>query len=114
MGAPWLDGRELARRLNAEKLPGVLFREAWFTPTMSKFDGERLRRFIVGSSSRVAQWKIAEQKARYTSSFNNVFSASHNNSGNAIFFQVTCDQTHGLVTHRSIGNDDGNVCLVGS
>jgi len=39
-GAPWVDGNGLARRLNALGLEGVLFREAWFTPTFSKFAGE--------------------------------------------------------------------------
>lgn len=38
-GAPWIDGFELARALNALSLPGVIFREAWFTPTFSKFAG---------------------------------------------------------------------------
>jgi uncharacterized protein YbbC (DUF1343 family) len=40
-GAPWIDGYVLARELNALGLPGVVFREAWFTPTFSKFAGER-------------------------------------------------------------------------
>jgi uncharacterized protein YbbC (DUF1343 family) len=40
-GAPWIDGYVLARELNAMKLPGAFFREAWFTPTFSKFAGER-------------------------------------------------------------------------
>jgi uncharacterized protein YbbC (DUF1343 family) len=39
-GAPWIDGYELARRLNGLGLPGVIFREAWFTPTFSKFASE--------------------------------------------------------------------------
>lgn len=39
-GAPWIDGHELASRLNALALPGVRFREAWFTPSFSKFQGE--------------------------------------------------------------------------
>jgi len=39
-GAPWIDGYELARRLNALGLEGAIFREAWFTPTFSKFDGQ--------------------------------------------------------------------------
>ncbi len=39
-GAPWIDGHELARNLNELELPGVRFREAWFTPTFSKFAGE--------------------------------------------------------------------------
>lgn len=40
-GAPWIDGYLLARELNGLGLPGVVFREAWFTPTFSKFVGER-------------------------------------------------------------------------
>ena len=40
-GAPWIDGYVLARDLNAVGLAGVVFREAWFTPTFSKFTGER-------------------------------------------------------------------------
>lgn len=39
-GAPWIDGHALAERLNALGLPGVVFREAWFTPTFSKHAGE--------------------------------------------------------------------------
>ena len=38
-GAPWIDGYELTRALNALNLPGVTFREAWFTPTFSKHQG---------------------------------------------------------------------------
>ncbi len=39
-GAPWIDGREFSAALNALGLPGVGFREAWFTPVFSKFQGE--------------------------------------------------------------------------
>lgn len=39
-GAPWIDGHELTQALNALNLPGVRFREAWFTPTFSKYRGE--------------------------------------------------------------------------
>ncbi len=38
-GAPWLNPRELASRLEAEGLPGVRFRPAWFRPTFQKFAG---------------------------------------------------------------------------
>ncbi len=38
-GAPWIDGHELAKRLNGLGLAGVTFREAWFTPWFSKFQG---------------------------------------------------------------------------
>jgi len=39
-GAPWIDGDELTKRLKALALPGVVFREQWFTPTFSKFKEE--------------------------------------------------------------------------
>lgn len=39
-GAPWIDGHELAKALNAMGLAGVRFREAWFTPSFSKFQGQ--------------------------------------------------------------------------
>jgi len=39
-GAPWIDGYVLAQKLNALNLPGVKFREVWFTPTFSKFQGK--------------------------------------------------------------------------
>jgi uncharacterized protein YbbC (DUF1343 family) len=38
-GAPWIDGFVLAKKLNDLHLPGVKFREVWFTPTFSKFAG---------------------------------------------------------------------------
>ncbi|MBD9436094.1 DUF1343 domain-containing protein [Pseudoxanthomonas sp. PXM03] len=40
LGAPWVDARALAERLNALGLPGVRFRPAWFTPTFSKHAGQ--------------------------------------------------------------------------
>src|SRR3954463_2962159 len=40
-GSPWIDGYVLARELNALAPPGARFREAWFTPTFSKFAGQR-------------------------------------------------------------------------
>jgi uncharacterized protein YbbC (DUF1343 family) len=40
IGAPFIDGTELAEKLNALKLPGVIFREASFTPTFSKHSGK--------------------------------------------------------------------------
>ena len=37
VGAPWIDGRRLARRMNDVGLPGLRFAEAWFTPQFSKY-----------------------------------------------------------------------------
>ena len=39
VGAPWLDGRKLAERLNSYKLPGVFFRSVQFTPPWGKYQG---------------------------------------------------------------------------
>lgn len=41
LGAPWLDGEALAAAMNRLKLPGVRFLATSFTPTASKFAGER-------------------------------------------------------------------------
>ncbi|MCH9655202.1 MAG: DUF1343 domain-containing protein [Planctomycetes bacterium] len=40
IGAPWLDGMQLAKRLNQAKLRGVRFVPVRFTPKSSKFTGE--------------------------------------------------------------------------
>lgn len=40
IGAPWLDGMKLAKRLNQSQLPGVRFVPVQFTPESSKYAGE--------------------------------------------------------------------------
>jgi len=40
IGAPFVDAVGLAARLNAQALPGVLFRPVWFTPSFSKHAGQ--------------------------------------------------------------------------
>ncbi|MFT3755412.1 MAG: DUF1343 domain-containing protein [Pseudoxanthomonas sp.] len=40
VGAPFVDARVLADRLNALNLPGVRFRPTWFTPSFSKHTGK--------------------------------------------------------------------------
>jgi uncharacterized protein YbbC (DUF1343 family) len=39
-GAPWIEPRQLVERLDAEELPGVVFRAAWYRPTFHKFAGQ--------------------------------------------------------------------------
>ena len=41
IGAPWLDAEALADRLSKKRMPGIHFRPVWFTPTFSKYAGER-------------------------------------------------------------------------
>lgn len=40
LGAPWMDGRQLAAELNARRIPGVSFVPIQFTPDSSRFDGQ--------------------------------------------------------------------------
>jgi uncharacterized protein YbbC (DUF1343 family) len=40
VGAPWMDGRELASQLNEKQMPGVKFVPIEFTPTSTKFPNE--------------------------------------------------------------------------
>lgn len=56
LGAPWIDGRTLAARLRAAKLPGVAFVPAAFTPDASKFRGETCR----GVHVLVTDWQTFE------------------------------------------------------
>lgn len=53
-GAPWVDGYDLARALNKLNLGGVTFREAWFTPTFSKYQGEQCGGVQVHVTNRAA------------------------------------------------------------
>jgi uncharacterized protein YbbC (DUF1343 family) len=40
IGAPWIDGRALAQRLNGRNIPGIRAYPVRFTPTSSKYAGE--------------------------------------------------------------------------
>lgn len=42
VGAPWINGEELADELNSRGIPGVTFRPAYFTPMFSQYEGERV------------------------------------------------------------------------
>ncbi|MCL2012067.1 MAG: DUF1343 domain-containing protein [Cystobacterineae bacterium] len=39
-GAPWVDGKLLAKALNAQKLPGIAFRPTYFSPGFDKHAGK--------------------------------------------------------------------------
>lgn len=41
IGAPWIDAETLANKLNARKVPGVVFRPIFFKPYYSNFNGEQ-------------------------------------------------------------------------
>ena len=58
-GAPWIDGFVLAQKLNALNLPGVKFREVWFTPTFSKFSGQQCGGCQLHVTDRTAYQPVA-------------------------------------------------------
>ena len=60
-------------------------------------------------SRGIAEGKITEQKARDAAKLDDVLGAAHDHRRDAVRFQMSCDQTHGLMTHGSIGGDDGRV-----
>lgn len=76
IGAPYIDGWELAHALNRLDLPGVHFREAYFQPAFSKHAGKTVGgvQFYVTDPDRfepvrTALTVIAEVKKRYPGQF---------------------------------------------
>ena len=54
IGAPWIDGVELAAALNARRLPGIQFYPISFTPTSSKYAKERCQGVFMLVTDRAA------------------------------------------------------------
>ena len=60
IGAPWLDGRQLAEALNDAYTPGVRFIPIAFTPDASKFEGEACHgvRILLPGRSRLESVRV--------------------------------------------------------
>ena len=54
LGAPWIDGVQLADALNARSIPGVSFYSVRFTPTASKYAGEECQGVFMIVTDRLA------------------------------------------------------------
>jgi uncharacterized protein YbbC (DUF1343 family) len=54
VGAPWIDGRQLAAALNARNLPGIRFYPVAFTPTSSKYAREACQGVFLVITNRAA------------------------------------------------------------
>jgi uncharacterized protein YbbC (DUF1343 family)/CubicO group peptidase (beta-lactamase class C family) len=54
VGAPWIDGRQLAETLNARALPGIRFYPVMFTPSSSKYAKERCQGVFMVITNRAA------------------------------------------------------------
>ena len=60
-------------------------------------------------TARAAQWEVNEDEPRYAAMLDDVAGRSNDNGWDAVFFQMTCDQTHGLVADGSDRCQDGDV-----
>jgi uncharacterized protein YbbC (DUF1343 family)/CubicO group peptidase (beta-lactamase class C family) len=54
IGAPWIDGVQLAEALNARELPGIRFYPIRFTPTSSKYANEECQGVFMVVTDRMA------------------------------------------------------------
>ncbi len=54
VGAPWMNGRELAAALNEKRMPGVTFVPIEFTPTSTKFTNEPCKGINIVITNRAA------------------------------------------------------------
>ena len=54
IGAPWINGRQLAERLNSRRIPGIRFYPITFTPTASKYAKEECQGVFMVVTNRAA------------------------------------------------------------
>jgi uncharacterized protein YbbC (DUF1343 family) len=54
IGAPWINGRQLAERLNSRRIPGIRFYPVTFTPTTSKYAKEECEGVFMVVTNRSA------------------------------------------------------------
>ena len=67
---------------------------------------------VTGFTAGVAEWEIHVQIAGYTAGFDNIKGRANNRGRNAIGFQMSGYQTHGLVTDRSQRNKQRQIYLI--
>ena len=64
---------------------------------------------ITRLAARITERKIGKDKTRHPALLNNIAGRAEDDRGNALRFEMPGDQTHGLVTHRSQGDQQGNI-----
>ena len=60
MGAPWINAEDLAEKLNAANLPGVIFAPITFKPTASKYANEKINglRIVIADREKLQAVKM--------------------------------------------------------
>ena len=64
---------------------------------------------VVGLAAWITEGKVGKDKTRYAALLNNIARRAQDDCGNALRLKMSGDQTHGLVTHRSQGDQQGNI-----
>ena len=75
----------------------------------SSFDCAALLVDLAWAPYRIAQWEVNEYEARHASCFDDVLGTAHDDGRYSGLFQMSCNQTHGLVTYRSKRYQDHRV-----
>ncbi len=60
-------------------------------------------------SDRIAEWQIGEEITGRSTVFDDVQGGADNHGRNAILFEMSCGQTHGLMANGSERDEEGNV-----
>ena len=68
--------------------------------------------YVVGLATGVAKWKVGENEARHATLFDDVAGGADDDGGDAVGFQVTGGQTHGLMTNRSHGKEQDGIDFI--
>lgn len=72
-------------------------------------DDSPLHVLVVGLAARITERKVGKDKARYAALLNNIAGRAEDDRWDTLCFKMSGDQTHGLVTHRSQGDQQGNI-----
>ena len=72
-------------------------------------DDSPLHVLVARLAARIAKRKVRKDKARHAALFDDISRRAKNNGWDTLGLKMPGDQTHGLVTHRSQGDQQGNI-----
>ncbi len=64
---------------------------------------------VIGLAARITKREVGKDKARHAALFDNIARRAEDDRWDTVRFKMPGDQTHGLVTHRSQGDQQGNI-----
>ncbi len=83
-----------------------------FEQVKAEADDGALHGDVVRLAARVAEREVSEDEARHAAMLDDVTRRAEDHGGDAVRFEVTGDQTHGLVAHGSERHQDGRIRTV--